>query len=60
MFGVIDVMKLDMANFELQAVKPRLLQQSVEYEREKFKQYLEANPGKLTPETKGWAIQGPL
>ena len=38
-------MKIDMANFQLQAVKPYLLQQSLEYERNKFKQYIQANPG---------------
>lgn len=39
-------MKIDMANFQLQTIKPQLLQQSIEYERKKFAQYLEANPGK--------------
>lgn len=38
-------MKMDMANFQLQALKPQLLQQSIEYERTKFKQYLETKPG---------------
>ncbi|KAK3711944.1 hypothetical protein QZH41_009442 [Actinostola sp. cb2023] len=44
-FKVIDLMKMDMANFQIQALKPQLLQQSIEYERIKFKQYLETNPG---------------
>ncbi|XP_001635741.2 T-complex protein 11-like protein 1 [Nematostella vectensis] len=56
-FGVIDVMKLDMANFQLQSLKPQLLQQSVEYERTKFKQYLESNPAGLQS-TKVWLTQG--
>ena len=45
-FSVIDLLKMDMANFQLQAIKPQLLQQSVEYERKKFKDYLERNPSK--------------
>ena len=44
-FKVIDLMKMDMANFQLKALKPQLLQQSIEFERTKFKQYLETNPG---------------
>ena len=41
----MDAMKIDMANFQLQTIKPHLLQQSVEFERKKFKDYLETNPG---------------
>ena len=43
---VLDLMKLDMANFQLQSLRPYLIQQSVDYEREKFKEYLKENPGK--------------
>eukprot|EP00794_Sanderia_malayensis_P012909 gene12909-14239_t len=41
---VLEQMKLDMANYKLQEIKPYLMQQCVEYERAKFQQYLEANP----------------
>jgi len=41
----MDAMKVDMANFQLQTIKPHLVQQSVEFERKKFKDYLETNPG---------------
>lgn len=44
-FSLIDAMKVDMANFQLQTIKPHLMQQSVEYERKKFKDYLQSNPG---------------
>jgi len=44
-FSLMDAMKVDMANFQLQTIKPHLVQQSVEFERKKFKDYLETNPG---------------
>ena len=44
---LMDAMKVDMANFQLQSIKPHLVQQSVEYERKKFKDYLQSNPGDL-------------
>ena len=44
-FTLMDAMKVDMANFQLQAIKPHLVQQSIEYERNKFKDYLQSNPG---------------
>jgi len=40
----LDLMKLDMANFQLQKVKPILMQQAVEYERGKFEEFLKINP----------------
>ena len=43
----LDLMKLDMANFQLQRLKPILVQQSVEYERSKLKQFLELYPGMM-------------
>lgn len=52
-FSLIDAMKVDMANFQLQTIKPHLMQQSVEYERKKFKDYLQSNPGGLMS-TKVW------
>ena len=45
-FNLMDAMKVDMANFQLQSIKPHLVQQSFEYERNKFKDYLQSNPGK--------------
>ena len=47
-FNLMDAMKVDMANFQLQSIKPHLVQQSIEYERNKFKDYLQSNPGKFT------------
>ena len=44
-FSLMDAMKVDMANFQLQTIKPHLVQQSIEYERKKFKDYLQSNPG---------------
>lgn len=46
-FNVLDKMKLDMANYKLSVLRPQILQQSVEYERQKFKEYLNANPNGL-------------
>lgn len=34
-----------MANFELQTLKPVLIQQAVKYEKEKFAEFLEQNSG---------------
>lgn len=56
-FSLIDAMKVDMANFQLQTIKPHLMQQSVEYERKKFKDYLQSNPGGLMS-TKVWLKRG--
>lgn len=40
-------MKLDMANYRLSVLRPQIRQQSVEYERKKFAEYLSANPNGL-------------
>lgn len=56
-FSLIDAMKVDMANFQLQTIKPHLMQQSVEYERKKFKDYVQSNPGGLMS-TKVWLKRG--
>lgn len=56
-FSLIDAMKVDMANFQLQTIKPHLMQQSVEYERKNFKDYLQSNPGGLMS-TKVWLKRG--
>ncbi|XP_041352522.1 T-complex protein 11-like protein 1 [Gigantopelta aegis] len=39
-FSVLDLMKMDMANFTIQQMRPYLQQQSVEYEQTKFKEFL--------------------
>lgn len=44
-FELINLMKIDMANFELQTLKPVLIQQAVKYEKEKFAEFLEQNSG---------------
>ncbi|XP_060072843.1 T-complex protein 11-like protein 1 [Ylistrum balloti] len=41
-FQVLDLMKMDMANFTIQQIRPYLQQQSVEYERTKFLQFIKA------------------
>ncbi|KAM4553256.1 T-complex protein 11-like protein 1 [Fundulus diaphanus] len=46
-FSVLDLMKVDMANFALNSIKPHLMQQSVEYERNKFQEFLEKQPNAL-------------
>lgn len=43
-FSVLDLMKMDMANFALSSLRPHLMQQSVEYERSKFQEFLEKQP----------------
>ncbi|CAB1322860.1 unnamed protein product [Coregonus sp. 'balchen'] len=44
LFPVLDKMKLDMANFAVSSIRPHLLQQSVEYERKKFQEFVEKQP----------------
>ncbi|XP_030644282.1 T-complex protein 11-like protein 1 [Chanos chanos] len=46
-FLVLDKMKIDMANFAVSSLRPHLLQQSVEYERKKFQEFLEKQPNAL-------------
>ncbi|XP_010902389.1 T-complex protein 11-like protein 1 [Esox lucius] len=46
-FPVMDQMKLDMANFAVSSLRPQLLQQSVEYERKKFQEFVEKQPNAL-------------
>ena len=40
----LDLMKMDMVNFTLTTLKPHLMQQSAEYERQKFQEFLEKQP----------------
>ncbi|XP_008309380.2 T-complex protein 11-like protein 1 [Cynoglossus semilaevis] len=46
-FSVLDLMKVDMANFALCSIRPHLMQQSVEYERNKFQEFLDKQPNAL-------------
>ncbi|KAJ8002797.1 hypothetical protein DPEC_G00162700 [Dallia pectoralis] len=46
-FPVMDQMKLDMANFAVSSLRPQLMQQSVEYERKKFQEFVEKQPNAL-------------
>ncbi|XP_019406877.1 PREDICTED: T-complex protein 11-like protein 1 [Crocodylus porosus] len=46
-FSVLDLMKMDMANFAVSSIRPHLMQQSVEYERKKFQELLEKQPNSL-------------
>ncbi|XP_071792101.1 T-complex protein 11-like protein 1 isoform X1 [Asterias amurensis] len=46
-FRVLELMKLDMANFTLQSLRPHLKQQSVDYERGKFQEFLKTQPDGL-------------
>lgn len=43
-FSVLDLMKMDMANFAVTSIRPHLMQQSVEYERKKFQELCEKQP----------------
>ncbi|KFO77049.1 T-complex protein 11-like 1, partial [Cuculus canorus] len=46
-FSVLDLMKMDMANFNINRIRLMLMQQSGEYEREKFQEFLEKQPNSL-------------
>ena len=46
-----------MANYKLSVLRPQILQQSVEYERQKFKEYLNTNPNALLS-TINWIQKG--
>ncbi|KAG5839984.1 hypothetical protein ANANG_G00211300 [Anguilla anguilla] len=46
-FSVMDMMKLDMANFAVSSIRPHLMQQSVEYERKKFQEFLDKQPNAM-------------
>lgn len=50
---LLDVMKLDLANFRLRALRPHLTQQSVDYERGKFRNALESSNVSLD-RTRDW------
>lgn len=44
-FRVLGLMKIDMVNFTVQTLRPHLMQQAVQYERAKFQQILDKDPG---------------
>ena len=44
-FEVLELMKLDMANFTLQQARPLIQQHAVEYERAKFEDFLKMQQG---------------
>ncbi|XP_053102225.1 T-complex protein 11 homolog isoform X2 [Hemicordylus capensis] len=46
-FRVLDLMKMDMANFTIQTLRPHLQEHSVQYERKKFQELLNKLPGSL-------------
>jgi hypothetical protein len=46
-FEVLDLMKMDMANFTIQQIRPYLQQQSAEYERDKFNEFIKLQEGIL-------------
>lgn len=52
-FGALDLMRLDLVNYQLRTLRPALLANSVQYEQDKFRSLLEGNPGALD-KTKSW------
>ena len=52
-FNVLEDMKVDMMNYQLQSIKPMVKQQAVEYEQKKFNESLENNEISLD-KTSAW------
>ncbi|XP_004844870.1 T-complex protein 11-like protein 2 isoform X2 [Heterocephalus glaber] len=50
-YHVLDLMKMDMANFTIWSLRPHLQRQLVEYERTKFQEILEESPSALDQTT---------
>lgn len=44
---LLELMKLDMANFTIQQMRPAIQQQSVDYERKKFDEFLASQASTL-------------
>lgn len=44
-FEVIDLLKMDMANFTIQQMRPYIQQHAVEYERQKFQEFIQTQEG---------------
>ena len=42
---VLELMKMDMANFTIQQIRPYMQKQSVEYEKKKFTEFLKTQEG---------------
>eukprot|EP00058_Branchiostoma_floridae_P008394 XP_002593882.1 hypothetical protein BRAFLDRAFT_214749 [Branchiostoma floridae] len=55
-FRVLELMKMDMANFTIQSMRPTIQQHSVEYERKKFQEFIDKQPNALEA-TKTWLYQ---
>lgn len=53
---LLDLMKLDMANFTIQLFRPDIVASSVEYERKKFKEFLAIQPDGLAV-TRKWLLK---
>lgn len=45
---LLDEMRMDMANFLVQQIRPQIMQQSVSYERKKFIEFLESQKSRST------------
>jgi hypothetical protein len=52
----LELMKIDMANFTIQQARPMIVSQSVEYEKMKFKEFLETAEDGLTA-TRQWLVR---
>jgi len=53
---LLEVMKLDMANFTIQQVRPVIVSQSVEYEKKKFQEFLDSQDDGLAS-TREWLVR---
>lgn len=43
---VLELMELDWANFQIELIRPQLQQESIEYERKKFNEFLQRQSSK--------------
>ena len=48
LFRVLHLMKMDMANFTIQQIRPFIKEKSVEFERKKFEDFLKTQEGKMS------------
>ncbi|XP_062043448.1 T-complex protein 11 homolog isoform X4 [Lepus europaeus] len=55
-FQVLGLMKMDMVNYTIQSLQPHLQEHSIQYERAKFQELLNKQPGLLDHTTK-WLTQ---
>ncbi|XP_005389599.1 PREDICTED: T-complex protein 11 homolog [Chinchilla lanigera] len=55
-FQVLGLMKMDMVNYTIQSLQPQLQEHSIQYERAKFQEQLDQQPGLLDHTTK-WLAQ---